>query len=166
MENKAGLAATTRSFNAAILAWKNSKSPATAQAEALLKNMNDRYKEGDIDCKPDAVTINSVIGVWSKSERPEAGERAEAFLDLMERVYLAGDITVKPDRYSFNSVMNAYTKSGNGPRAQRLFQRMTDLYNATGDEDFKPDRITVAALRAAWAKSSHKDAPQQLALTR
>lgn len=162
MEAEAGLTPTTRSFNAAILAWKNSKIPDTVQAEALLKRMNERYKEGDVGCKPDSVTINSIIGVWAKSRKPNAGKRAEAFLDFMDRAYEAGDATLKPDRYSFNSVMDAYAQTGDGRRAQKLFQRMMNLFVTTGDQDLKPDRITFTALKNAWTKSTDGDAPEQL----
>jgi pentatricopeptide repeat protein len=163
MEKEAGLTPTTRSFNAAILAWKNSKNPDTVQAEALLKRMNERYKAGDVGCKPDSVTINSIIGVWAKSGQPQAGKRAKAFLDFMERAYKAGDGTLKPDTYSFNSVMDAYAQSGDGRRAQKLFERMKNLCETTGDEDLKPDRITFTALKNAWIKSTDSDAPEKLA---
>jgi pentatricopeptide repeat protein len=80
----------------------------------------------------------------------------------MDRAYEAGDATLKPDRYSFNSVMDAYAQTGDGRRAQKLFQRMMNLFVTTGDQDLKPDRITFTALKNAWTKSTDGDAPDQL----
>ena len=101
------LSLTARSFNAAILAWKNSNAPdASERAEALLKKMTAIHKAGNKQCRPDRVTINSIIGVWAKKSPEEgAAARAKVFLDFLEELYeSSGDPSIKPDRYSYNSV--------------------------------------------------------------
>lgn len=152
---------TTRSFNAAILAWKNSNETDAAQrAEALLARMTRRYKDGDERCRPDRVTINSVISVLAKSPQADAAERARRFLDFMENLSESGDV-IKPDRYSYNSVIDAYARSsepGAARSAQALFERMQARYQQ-GDKALLPDLITYTSLRLAWMASNESDAP-------
>jgi pentatricopeptide repeat protein len=150
----------TRSYNAAILAWKNSNATdAPQRAEALLKRMNDRYKNGDGGCRPDRVTMNSIISVWAKSRQEGASERALKFLEFMVQLYQAGDESLKPDTYSFNSVIDAYSwcsSKGAAHRADELYQRMKKLYEE-GDNDLRPDIITLTSLRNAWSRSDDDD---------
>jgi hypothetical protein len=160
------LAPTTRSYNAAILAWKNSNSTdAPQRAEALLKRMNARYGAGDESCRPDRVTINSIISLWAKCRQEGASERAETFLKFMENLYYqAGDTSLKPDSYSFNSEIDAYSWSsstGAAHRAEALYKRMKSLYEA-GDPDLQPDIVTLTSLRNAWARSVDAEAPRKL----
>lgn len=160
------LAPTTRSYNAAILAWKISNSTdAPQRAEALLKRMNERYGAGDETCRPDRVTINSVISAWAKSRQDGAPERAEAFLRFMEKLYYeAGDESLKPDSYSFNSVIAAYSSSSSpqaAHRAEDLYETMKRLHEA-GDRDLRPDIITLTSLRQAWARSGDAKAEKKL----
>jgi len=153
------LCLTTRSFNAAILAWKNSNATdAPERAEALLKRMNEKYKAGDERCRPDRVTINSIIGVWAKSSQEGAAVRAEEFLQFMERNVKSGD-PIKPDIYSYNSVVDAYSKSpadDSARRAQAVYDRMKALHEA-GERDLRPDLITLTSLRKAWIESEDEE---------
>ena len=155
---------TTRSFNAAILGWKNSNATEAAQrAEALLARMIRRYKDGDERCRPDRVTINSVISVLAKSPQVDAAERARGFLDVMEDLGKLGDV-IKPDRYSYNSVIDAYSRSsepGAARSAQALFDRMQARYQQ-GDKGLLPDLITYTSLRLAWMASNESDAPENI----
>ena len=156
------LAVKTRSYNAVILAWKNSNATdAPQRVEALLKRMNDRYKAGNIDCRPDRVTINCIIATWAKSNQPGAQDRAETFLQFMETLYQAGDLTFKPDRYGFNSVLDAYANSGQALRAEALYERMKELYKA-GDKDLEPDLVTFTALHNAWRNCNEDNADQKV----
>jgi hypothetical protein len=151
---------STRSFNAAILAWKNSNATdASQRAEALLASMTKRYKDGDEGCRPDRVTINSVISVLAKSPHPNSAERAHRFLDFMENLSKSGDI-IKPDRYSYNSVIDAYARStdpGAARSAQALYERMQARYEQ-GEKELLPDLITYTSLRLAWTASNDTDA--------
>jgi len=152
------LGLTTRSFNAAILAWKNSNVPeAPERAEKLLKRMNEKYKAGDEQCRPDRVTINSIIGVWAKSSQERAASRAEEWLVFLEKLD-------KPDLFSYNSVIDAYSRSAlpdATAKAQALYERMTVLYEA-GESDLKPDLITLTCLRKTWMKSNDVEGQRQV----
>ncbi len=160
------LAPTTRSYNAAILAWKNSNSfDAPQRAEALLKRMNERYGAGDRTCRPDRVTINSIISVWARSCQEGAPERAETFLRFMENLYNeAGDESLKPDSYSFNSVIDAFSSRSSpeaAHRAEALYETMKRLHEA-GDRDLRPDIITLTSLRHAWVRSGDANTEKKL----
>jgi hypothetical protein len=63
------------------------------------------HKTGNKHCRPDRVTINSIIGVWAKKSPEEgAAARAREFLDFLEELYESlGDLSIKPDRYSYNT---------------------------------------------------------------
>eukprot|EP00980_Cylindrotheca_fusiformis_P001461 scaffold345_cov134-Cylindrotheca_fusiformis.AAC.72 len=158
------LAPTTRSYNAAILAWKNSSAEdAPERAEALLKRMNERYGSGDQHCRPDRVTINSIIGVWARCRREGAPERAETFLRFMEHLYYdAGDVNFKPDNISFNTVIDAYSSSSSqdaAHRAHALYNRMKKLHES-GDQELRPDISTLTSLRNAWDRSQCSEAQE------
>ena len=149
------LCLTTRSYNAAILAWKNSNcTDAPERAEALLKKMNARYKAGDEVCRPDRVTINSIIGVWARSHQPRAALRAEEFLQFMEKLYEAGDPMIKPDRYSYNTVIDASRPAVE--MNEDLTSRFDDSTTTDMSQEMKKDRsdpgkLLVATMRVVLA---------------
>lgn len=66
-------------------------------AERLLKKMNERYKAGDKKCRPDRVTINTIIGAWAKSSEEGAALRAGEWLHFLENLNDSDD-PLKPDR--------------------------------------------------------------------
>ena len=160
----AALQPRSRTFNAAILAWRNSNADdAPDRAEALLRRLNELYKAGNVQCQPDRVTLNSVIGVWAKSKQKGAAERAHSFLKLMLQTSGGGNnstssaVDLKPDSFSFNSCIDAYSRSGRPDAAQKiveLYEQMERLYSETGDDGLKPDRITRTLLRSAWLRCS------------
>lgn len=144
----------TRSYNAVILALKNSGA-SPALAESVLKRMSNRYKNGDITCRPDRVSINSIIALLAKHGM---ASRALEFMKFMELSFEEhGDVTLKPDLFTYNSVLDAIGRSGwddAGPRANELYQRM--IQNSTSDGESsgtKPDAVTFASLRHAWSKT-------------
>lgn len=145
----------TRTYNAAILAWKNSGDPEAPQrAELLLRRMNDAYKSNNSDCKPDRVTLNSIIGAWANSLDDAGAERAERYLRFMEGSTERGDDpSLKPDAFTYNSCIAAYARRNRLRDACRVFGRMRKMYEEGGDVDLRPNRITAAMLRRALASS-------------
>ena len=155
-------------LQAAILAWKNSHAPdAPDRAEALLKRLNDRYKRGDIECRPCRVTLNSIIAVWAKCRREGAADRAHQYLCFMMHVaHERHDDAVldrkeadrlMPDAFSFNSCIDAYARSSQPnavEKATEVFEMMIRLYQETCNENLKPNVITLTSLRNAWSRHS------------
>ena len=68
-------------FNVMIHAWSLSHGEdAPDRAEAMLSDMQRRFKAGNSRMRPNSRTYGSLIHVWSKSRRPEAGQKAEEYL--------------------------------------------------------------------------------------
>lgn len=91
-----------------INAWaKSGGRGAAARAEHVLSVMNQRYKDGDSDFKPNTRTHTSVIDAWAKSGEKGAARRAEQILNNMISHYEAiGDADVKPNVHTANAVCN------------------------------------------------------------
>ena len=58
--------------------------------------MEEQYKMGNEDVKPNTLSYSSVITAWANSRDPNAGMRAEALLKRMEEQYKMGNEDVKP----------------------------------------------------------------------
>jgi pentatricopeptide repeat protein len=142
----------TRSYNAVILALKNSEA-SPIRAENVLKRMSSRSKNGDISCRPDRVSINSVIALLAKHGM---ASRALEFLGFLNETFeKSGDVSFMPDLFTYNSILDAFSRSGwvdAGPRANELYQRMI-LSKEDGGLGIKPDAVTFASLRHAWSKT-------------
>ena len=155
---------STRSFNAAILAWKNCGDPKLAheKSEALLKEMNKMYQDGKNHVKPDKCTINSYIDVLAKVGKAQT---ADDFLQFMESMYLKrGDVTLKPDIISFNTCLDAWSNYNGtdinvNEKVDCLLSRLQLMMRH--QEDLKPDLITLySILKANNLLQSMKDNPK------
>jgi pentatricopeptide repeat protein len=167
---------TTRTYNAAILAWKSSgggEPDAPIRAEALLRRMNEAHKGGDEGCRPDRVTLNSIIGVWAGSASENSAERAEQFLTFMERAAERGDVSLRPDAFTYNSCIAAHTRRNSPHQALRLYERMKARHEKSGgcggeneyaNDVARPDSITHTMIRRALA--SCRDALDPLEASR
>ena len=147
----------TRSYNAVILALKNSEA-SPIRAENVLKRMSSRSKNGDKTCRPDRVSINSVIALLAKHGM---ASRALQFLDFLNETYeKSGDVAFMPDLFTYNSILDAFSRSGwvdAGPRASELYQRIIKS-KEDGGMGIKPDAVTFASLRHAWSKTDGGEA--------
>ena len=145
---------TIRTYNAVLLAWKNSNvSDAAQRAEAVLQVMIDRFEDGQVDCRPDRVTMNSIVATWAKSPQEDAPELAKKVLLDMEQQCKSGEARLQPDRITFNSCIDAYARRGMAIEAKELFDHMMHMHDE-GFQDVAPDQITLSSLRAAFFKSS------------
>jgi len=119
--------------------------------------MNERYGAGDKGCRPDQVTMNSIIGVWANSRQTGAAERAETYLKFMEQLYFeAEDKSLKPDIISYNSVIDAYawcSSEKGAHRAEEVYNRMQKNFLATGDDDLRPNIFTLTTLTNVWIRN-------------
>jgi len=154
---------TTRSYNAVLLAWKNSNvEQAPERAEALLNIMTERFKRGEGDCQPDTVTFNSILALHAKSSRADGAIKARKLLIFMENQCNTGEIRVEPDRISYNICITAFDRRGDELSATEIFERML-RFNTSRREQIAPDQITLGCLRAPWTKSTLPDAQSQIA---
>eukprot|EP00536_Pseudo-nitzschia_multiseries_P000402 jgi/Psemu1/178553/e_gw1.5.98.1 len=109
-------------FNIMIYACSLSTQDDTPdRAEALLSEMQQRFKAGNARMRPNTKTYGSLINVWSKSRRPEAGEKAEDYLKKIiqisegkqnvSRQHLKSVKDEQPRVFEFTSAIRAWFKS-------------------------------------------------------
>jgi pentatricopeptide repeat protein len=114
--------------------------------------MQDRYKSGDKELKPNVVSYNTVINAYAKAGN---ADRAEAILEEMHQDYEQGNHDAKANVCSFNTVLSAWSRSGSAKgaeRAEMILLRMKKLYES-GKFDTKPDVISYSIILDCWAKS-------------
>ena len=158
MKAKYGLEPDTVSQNMIIDRWcKMAPTVPNAPERAmdLLEVMEQQFKEGNSDSKPDAYTYASIIDCFTKSGRPDAAEEAEELLHRMEDLFRHHDgEPVVTEVY--NALMNAWACSDSGfaiDRVQALLQAMEE--NPTDDPCIpKPDRISYNTILKTIAKQS------------
>jgi len=139
---------STRSFNAVLLAWKNSKDAnAPKRAEKVLKQMNEMHTEtGDKSFKADIVTINTIIGTWANQQTKEAAEKANLFLLYAEGRQAVGDEVMKPNRITFRTCIDAWVGSGD----KNSLQKALEITRRMEASPYKPDLYTLHSLMLAW----------------
>ena len=103
--------------------------------------------------RPDAITYNTLLAAWSRSDRPDAADRAIKLFAQMKQ-----DKFVSLTLETLNTVLHCYGDRGENPeRAEQLLGDMcSGLY-----PDIHPDRTSYNTVIAAWAKSCRHDAAQR-----
>jgi hypothetical protein len=72
--------------------------------------MEERYKMGNEDAKPNTTIYSSAITAWANIQDSNAGMRAEALLKRMDEPYRMGNKGVKPNTLSQSSAINVWAK--------------------------------------------------------
>ena len=115
--------------------------------------MEQRYRDGDNDFKPNTRTHTSVIDAWAKSGEKGAAKRAEQILGSMETLYKkTGDPDVKPNVHTANAVCNAcaFTKlDQDRMEALEIAFRVFDWINS--QDDMQADAYTYTILLSVCA---------------
>jgi len=130
---------------------------AAERAQQLLDRMEQLYRNGDDDVKPNKVVYNSVIHAWARSGEAGSAQRAEDLLARMQQQAKVGDgdDDVKPDVVTFNSVIDAWARAeeyGSAEKAENLLSSMEKQYIA-GDESVKPDIKSINSCINAWSRT-------------
>jgi len=153
-------------------------SKAGERAERLLRRMQNLYKDGNVDVKPDTITYNSVLDAWvstkkfegsvytspkDEEDRRYAIQSAERILREMEDVYekegKAGGVI--PDVISYNILMDAFGKSeedGSAERAEEILRSMEEKYASGHYDHLRPSNISFNICINAYAKSGESGA--------
>jgi hypothetical protein len=154
METKYRLYPDTISHNIAIDALSKSGRPdAPELAVDLLNMMEERFKKGAVQSKPDAYTYSSVIDCFVKCSRLDAAdstEKVQKVLRQMEDLYRnhGGD---RVDTSVYNTLLNAHLilDSVNAAEwARGLLRHMEENHDADPCIP-KPDRITYNTVMKA-----------------
>ena len=165
-------------FNSAIHAWvhSNQGKAGAMKAEEVLTMLIELHQskalgevdendENDIGLAPNSRTFTLVMDAWARSEdteqNGEGAERAQNILEVMIKLYKQG-LPVKPNCISFTTVASAWTRckgsSESAERAEAVLNMMLQLYEETGDENFRPNQATANTVITAWARSGRPDA--------
>jgi len=138
-----------------------------------MEEMYSDYLDGNDSCKPDVISFNTVLNVWSKTKYRAAPERAEAIFwsachNYMPRILESKRklSTRKPEQlFTFNNYeqeIPTAAKDGNPELTESLFLQMIQEYteNDTGEE---PSHGLLSVILNAWTKqprSKMKAAPE------
>jgi hypothetical protein len=148
-----GVSPNKRSYNLLLYAFANSNLQNSAQhAEDTLLKMRERYKEGDVDCKPDVNSYNQVLTAWARGKCVGFEYRMDAV--YQELLNFPEEMDIQPNTDSFNTVMGGWLKSedpSSWETIQGVLETMEHAYE-TGNPNVKPDRVTINTLTAAHLK--------------
>lgn len=106
-----------------------------------------RYRDGDLDYKPNTRSYTSCIDAWAKSGEQGAARRAEQILDGMISRDETDDADAKPNVHSANAVCNAcaFTKvESDRPEALQIAFRVFDWLDR--HQSLEPDSYTYTIL--------------------
>ena len=73
--------------------------------------MQELYKAGNTDVKPNMISFNTVLSAWAKSQDPAAAKQTEVILQCMQELSEAGNTDVKPNTIYFNAVLSTWANS-------------------------------------------------------
>ncbi len=89
----------------------NKERNAPLKCEKLLRDMHERYLQGDESLQPTTLTFNSLLNTYAKSNSEGAADRSEMILQHMQEMFEGGYEMVEPGVISFNTVINAHASS-------------------------------------------------------
>jgi hypothetical protein len=79
-----------------------------ARAEDLLWEMVEDYLTGNESAKPRIRNFNTVLAMWSKSNKEQAPERAHAIVARLIELNETGELDVKPDTYTYSLLLKTW----------------------------------------------------------
>jgi pentatricopeptide repeat protein len=113
MEEVYDIAPDTVSNNILVSAWsKSQRSEAPERALEIFTQMEEGFKKGNQEVKPDNYSYTSVIDCFVKANRPQAGPQAMGLLERMQAVHRdhGGDA---PSTGCYNVVLNSLATARN-----------------------------------------------------
>jgi len=152
-------------FISVMLAYaRRSKEGDARKVEELLQQMEEIYREGNKEMKPNYQCFIICIDAWARCAAKEKGsaERAEAMLEKLEDMYLNSDeIDNEYNCFGYNAVMNAWAQTNTSEpvydRAKAILQRMYDVHAIKKNDNVLPDKISFTALMKAIMKDRSPD---------
>jgi len=131
-------------YNSLIFSWLRSNLgvESAEKAEAILKQLIEKYNNGEEEYLPSQKTFCSVINAWGKcgSERVSV-KKAVDLLRLMEGMNEEGVKSLKPDVITYTSVIDAIARSRmpeGSEMSLNMLHKMERMY-AAGDDSMKPN---------------------------
>ena len=116
--------------NAVKGASKDDAEGAASRSEAILDQMEERYREGQ-DTKPNKITYTSCIQAWAECSSMLGAERAMDILARLESIHQdSADEDLQPNTIHWNVCISAFCKVKNTEalnRAKDLLQKMIGM---------------------------------------
>lgn len=125
------------------------------RAESIFNEMQRRLA-------PNAMTYGAMIGVWSKSTRPDAGEKAEAHLRELIGKVSSGKLHDSLRAFEFTATIRAWDNSGQ-PNAIYKADELLHLLlqqERKGNQSTQPDAHLFNAILRLLASSNLRDKPK------
>lgn len=99
----------------ALRSSSNNNNDMGKKAEEILQHMTREYTvNGNMNLKPDTVTYNAVLNVWTKCHQRHVDDTDDATTkctnllnDMLQRYNDIGDPDIRPDDVTFNTVLHA-----------------------------------------------------------
>lgn len=153
-------------YATAMYAWSRvakKVSAAPYRAEALFRDMKQRYKDGDASLAPTEGIYVSLITTWNRSITPQTKQQALArcqfYFDQMRADYMAGNESMRPTAKMYNALLEGMKQAGDGKGADRIFQLMMNEYRVHNNILARPNSYTFHSVMTAWARSRSASAP-------
>jgi pentatricopeptide repeat protein len=152
------------SYTSVMDCWAKSRLPAAPErAEAWLRATQERFLQGEEDCRLNSRSYTAVLDAFARRGQSES---AEAILEEMCKDFANGNRNAKPDVVSYTTVLSAWSRSQshNAPeRAEAILSRMWELYKskAGGGQPVKPNVVSYTCVIDCWAKSAKKYGAQR-----
>ena len=154
-EGNVSMRPTRGAYTTLMLTWqRSSRDDAAEKTQAMLGEMERRYKEGESHLRPDVVMYSILIGAWAESGE---SDKAQAVMNRMVQANEAGNEEAKPDVVAFNNLLKAYTYSSDadkGKKAQAIlaqFQKFNVL----------PNQLTFIEMVNIWSQSKSADGAER-----
>jgi hypothetical protein len=119
------------------------------KAQKMLDKMEERYRAGFSETKPDIVTYNTVIKALAKSGGGvEAAIESEQLLQKMHQFCNEGDASIEPNCITYTSVILSWLNSGCSEaveKADAILKEMMDIYQSDPIKhaSMRPDNMPI-----------------------
>jgi len=143
-----------------ILAYANYGGFRTgAAATSIVKRMENRFLNGDLEVKPTSPTYTSLIKAlnWERESTRYAEEAVSSL--LKNPISSNGLALIRPDTAIFNALLNCWAKSGSrgaSQRAEEILAEMKHEYRENRNSNVKPNSRTYTTLIDVLSKSGEK----------
>ena len=156
------------SFNTVLNCWAKLGNP--QRADALLSRLEHLADIGVLPFGPNAISVSTVISAWANSKLKRSPYECEAILTKVEGMFNEEDENedisvdrrkVTPTIHMYAATITAWSRSKRSDaahRAERILERLEDLYKTTKDNMLKPNSVLYTSIIQCWGRSKDCDA--------
>ena len=145
-----------------LLASSTTVPDSVERAHNILRYMIDSGRE---EIKPDLVSLNTVLAIYSKNsslKRKQIAKRADVLRREWEDLHKRGLVEDNTDRISLNTVMSAFVRAGSISDARRIFGVLRARYQETKDEAIKPDAVSYGTMLRGYSSQGRAQDAEDL----